>query len=80
MKTDNLQEVSPMSELELLSIARAAEILRVNKCELTHAMEVFVQSGGHDGLPFISKGSRRVIRAGALKAYLIAQERKELVA
>lgn len=80
MKTKMIKEIAPASELELLSLDRAANILRVRPADIVSAMNLYVQSGGRDGLPFISKGSRKVIRAGALKAYLIAQEKKELVA
>lgn len=80
MKLETLSETQTICELELMSVARAAKLLRVRPEDLIHEMEVFVQSGGRDGLPFISKGSRRVIRAGALKDYLIAQERKEIAA
>lgn len=52
----------------------------MNKNEIETAMDLFRQSGGRDGLAYIAKGSRRVIRAGAIKAWLIAQERKEIAA
>lgn len=80
MKTKKLREVLPVCELELMSVDRAAKILRVNKREIMNWTDKFRQSGGHDGLPYIAKGSRKLIRAGALKAYLIAQERKEAAA
>ena len=75
-----LKHVAPTSELELLTINRAAKLLHVRPEELVHDMDVFIQSGGRDGLPFISKGKRKVIRAGALKAYLIRKEQKEVAA
>lgn len=63
-------------ELELLSIDRVAKLLRIGKLEVQHAMTLFVQSGGRDGLAYIERGARRCIRAGAIKDWLVAQERK----
>lgn len=78
MSIDSMTETKTICELELMSVNRAANLLRVNKNEIETAMDLFRQSGGRDGLAFISKGSRRVIRAGAIKAWLIARERKEV--
>ena len=78
MSIDSMTETKTICELELMSVNRVANLLRVNKNEIETAMDLFRQSGGRDGLAFISKGSRRVIRAGAIKAWLIARERKEV--
>ena len=80
MSIDSMSETKAICELELMSVNRAAKLLRVNKNEIETAMDLFKQSGGRDGLAYIAKGSRRVIRAGAIKAWLIAQERKEVAA
>ena len=78
MSIDSMTETQTICELELMSVNRAAKLLRINKVEVENAMDLFKQSGGRDGLAYIAKGSRRVIRAGAIKAWLIAQERKEV--
>lgn len=80
MSIDSMSETQTICELELMSVNRAAKLLRVNKNEIETAMDLFRQSGGRDGLAYIAKGPRRVIRAGAIKAWLIAQERKEIAA
>lgn len=67
-----------MSELELLSVARAAEILHVDKREISDACEVYRQSGGKAGLRCFKKGARTCIRAGALKDWLISLEDREV--
>lgn len=78
MSIETMSETQTICELELMSVHRVAKLLRVNKGEIENAMDLFRQSGGRDGLAFITKGSRRVIRAGAIKAWLISQERKEV--
>lgn len=75
-----LKEAAPISELELMSIHQAAKVVHLNRGEIQNAMDKFVQSGGRDGLAFISKGSRRLIRAGALKSWLISLEKKAIAA
>lgn len=81
-ETDNevveMESVGRISELTLLPISRAARLMAVDKTEIYHAMDVWVQSNGHDGLAFIVRGSRRSIRAGAIREYLVNQERKVL--
>lgn len=56
-----------MSELEILSVERAAKILHVAKSEISDACEVYRQSGGKTRLRYFRKGARTCIRAGALK-------------
>lgn len=73
-----VEGVGRVSELALLSINRAAKMMAVDKSEIYHAMDVYVQSGGRDGLAFMVRGSRRSIRAGAIREYLVSQERKVL--
>lgn len=80
MSIDPMTETKTICELELMSVNRAAKLLRVNKNEIETAMDLFGQSGGRDGLAYIVKGSRRLIRAGALKSWLISLERKTIAA
>lgn len=67
-----------MSELEILTIPRAAKILRVDRHEIMDACEVYRQSGGKAGLRCFRKGARTCIRAGALKDWLISLEDREV--
>lgn len=68
-----------ISELTLLPVSRAARLMAVDKSELHHAMDVYVQTNGRDGIAYIERGSgRRLIRAGAIREYLVNQERKVL--
>ena len=80
MLVRKVKEAAPISELELMSVHQAANVLHLNRGEITHGMDLFKQSGGRDGLAYIVKGSRQLIRAGALKAWLIALERKTIAA
>lgn len=73
-----MEKVGRISELALLTINKAAKLMSVDRSEIYHAMDVYVQSGGRDGLPFLVRGSRRSIRAGAIREYLLNQERKVL--
>lgn len=70
--------VGRISELALLTVSRAARLMSVDKSEILHAMDVYVESNGRDGLPFLVRGCRRSIRAGAIREYLVHQERKVL--
>ena len=76
----DVKSVPEISELKILTIRSAAALLGIDKADITHAMELYVQSNGRDGLPYMERGARRSIRAGALKEYLMKQERKVLYA
>ena len=65
-----------INELQLVSINQAAKLLHINRGEIIRAMDVFRQSGGRAGLAYIARGARRVVRAGAIKAWLIGIERE----
>ena len=74
-----MEKVGRISELALLTINKAAKLMSVDRSEIYHAMDVHVQSGGRDGIAYIERGSgRRLIRAGAIREYLVNQERKVL--
>lgn len=75
-----VKDAAPISELELMSVNQAAKVVRLNRGEIQNGMDAYVQSGGRDGLAYIVKGSRRLIRAGALKSWLISLERKTIAA
>jgi hypothetical protein len=76
----DVKSVPAISELKILSVNSAAKIMGIDKGEILHAMEVYVQSGGRDGLAYMERGMRKAIRAGAIKAYLMNQEKKVLYA
>ena len=76
----DVKSVPEISELKILTIRSASALLGIDKADITHAMELYVQSNGRDGLPYMERGARRSIRAGALKEYLMKQERKVLYA
>lgn len=73
-----MDRLGRISELALLSVNRAAKMLAVDKVDVYHAMDVYVQTDGHDGLAFLMRRNRRVIRAGAIREYLLKEERKVL--
>ncbi len=76
----DVQSVPALNELTILTVNSAARIMGIDKSEIRHAMEIYVQSGGRDGLAFMERGTRKSVRAGAIKAYLLNQERKVLYA
>lgn len=76
----DVKSVPEISELKILTVNTAAKIMGIDKSEIVHAMELYVQSNGRDGLPYMERGARRSIRAGAIKDYLIHQEKKVLYA
>ena len=80
MSIDSMSETQTICELELMSVHQAAKVVHLNRGEILNGMDAFVQSGGRDGLAFIVKGSRRLIRAGALKSWLISLEKKTIAA
>ena len=49
MSIDSMTETKTICELELMSVNRVANLLRVNKNEIETAMDLFRQSGGRDG-------------------------------
>lgn len=67
-----------INEVSILSVDAASKILGVNKRDVMNACEVFRQSRGRDGLRCFTKGTRTVIRAGALKEWLMRLEEKEV--